>query len=333
MRTASVYRILALGLCCAFASASTCESFTLSLTFAVPERAEDTDSETAAMPDGAKLVVSNENGSTRVTVDPDATEATIEITRIALGDGQEEADALLADIVVTVTAPTTEDNTLYVDAPKPASATGTTGDLDFTLVDDELSITGIVNSRRVALVRLRITIPSGHAVEVMNDNGAIRAVSLDTDSKLEARNGSVRAMGATANLDIGTHNGQIVVEDNIGSVNIVSHNGQVIIEDHSGSIDAETRNGQLSIEVRALGAGQEILGRTHNGVVKLELPPDLSADLRAETENGIVAFDEEDFDNVTTTTHTVRKLVATLNDGGPTIDVATNNGLIRIDRN
>ncbi len=306
-------RILALCLCCALAGGSICDSFTISFTFVTPERVEATDTQTVAMPDGAKLVVNNENGSTRVTVDPDATQATIEITRVALGDDEQQAADLLNDIVVTVTEPTADNNVLRVDAPKPDSATGTTGDLDFDLVDDELSITGIVNSRRVAIVTLRITIPAGHAVDVTNHNGAIRAVDLDTPSTLTSHNGSIRTIDATTDVTIDTNNGSVHAEG------------------HRGSLDAETHNGSLHVEIRTLGAGQRVDLLTHNGRVNLDLPADIDADLSAETDNGTVEFDESDFDNYLITIRELRRIAVTLNNGGPVIDVETHNGRVDID--
>jgi hypothetical protein len=292
--------------------ASTCD-FTISLSFVTPEKAESTETLTAAMPDGAKIVVNNRNGSTRVTVDPNATEATLEITRIAFGADQEEADALLENIVVTVTPPTAEDNTLRVEAPRPDVASENDGDFQATLIDDELHITGIMNTRRVAIVKLRITIPAGHAVEVTNYNGAVRAVDLDTASTLTSRNGSIRTIDATANLTIETNNGAIEVEG------------------HRGSLDVETHNGRLEIEVRSLAADQQIRAETKNGMIRLELPSDIDAELSAETNNGLIVFREREFDGVTNLEMERRTLTATLNGGGPTIDVETHNGMIDID--
>jgi hypothetical protein len=294
---------------------SSCESLNINIRFVRPERAEDTSTQTAAMPAGAKLVVNNDNGSTRVTVDPSAAEASITIKRVALGSDQAEADALLAEIVVTVTAPTAENNVLQIDAPKPAGATGGTSDLDFTLVDDELSITGILGAKRVAIVELRIVIPPGHEVEVNNTNGAVRAVDLDAAGRLTSTNGSIRAIDAAAALTIATTNGGINVEG------------------HRGSLDASTDNGSIDIEVRTLAADQHVDGHADNGRINLDLPSDIGAALTAETDNGFVSFREHDFDAATVAVRTFRHVVATLNAGGPTIDVRTDNGEIRIDGN
>lgn len=315
MKCVRCSRIITLGSCLALTAGLSCDSFTLNISFVRPERAEDTSTQTATMPAGARLVVANENGSTRVSVasDPAATDATIEITRIALADDQAAADALLAAIVVTVTAPTAEDNTLRISAPRPDAATGATGDLQFNLEEDELNVTGVLGSREVAIVRLRITIPAGHEVEVTNENGAIRTVDLDTAGTLAGENTSIRSSDATANLTITTENGAIDVEG------------------HRASLDAQTHNGHVSIEVRALAADQHVTGQTDNGMIELHLPPDLDAALSAETENGFVAFDRDDFDAAGVTVQSTRRVEATLNDGGASVEVQTQNGMIEVD--
>ncbi|MFH1418318.1 MAG: DUF4097 family beta strand repeat-containing protein [Planctomycetota bacterium] len=311
MSSPSIKRIIGLSACCLLTTLWACDSFTFTFSFVTPKTAEAAATETVAIPGGARLVVNNEIGSTRVTVDPGATQLTVEITRIALAEDQAEADDLLTKIIVTITEAADQ---ITIDAPKPAEATGVDTDFSFELVDDELNITGIVNSRRVAVVNLRITIPPAHQVEVTNYNGAIRAVDLDAASVLTSHNGRIHTIDATAALSLETYNGGIEVE------------GQ------RGSLDAETHNGGLEIEVRTLAAGQHVIGRTHNGRVELNLPSDIDAELSAETDNGPIEFENGDWDNVSNVSWTSwHELAATLNDGGPSIDVSTNNGRVEID--
>jgi hypothetical protein len=187
-------------------------TFTLTIQFITPERATSDETQTAAMPAGAALVVDNDNGSTRVTVDPNADEATIEIRRIALAETQAEADALLAEIIVTIELPDGANPDLRITARKPASATGDASEFDFDVQGDEFIATGIIKAGKVANVRLEITIPGGHAVQVTQKNGAIRTTDLDTNSSLTTDNGSIRATGTTADLTAASDNGRIDIE-------------------------------------------------------------------------------------------------------------------------
>ncbi len=302
---------LALPLTCLLA----CESFSINFTFITPKTASATDTFNIDLPAGAGVVVDNENGSTRIEVDQNATQATIEVERKAYGGTQEEVDALLADIVVTITEPTAEDNTLRIDAPKPAAASSAESDFEFSLVDDELNVTGVLRTRLIAAVRLRITLPPGHGVEVTQVNGAIRADDFDTAATLQTERGSIRVMDAT------------------GDITALTENGSVDVKDHDASLNVETDRGSVNLEVRALDAGEQIVVRTDRGTIRCRLPHDIDAELDAEADRGVVDFDLTDFDSISNLTATFDSIVATLNGGGPQITLETDHGVIDIDAN
>ncbi len=306
-------------------------TFTFTFQFITPERATSSETQNAAMPAGAALIVDNDNGSTRVTVDPNAVEARIEIRRTALAETQAEADALLAEIVVTVELPDAGNPNLRITARKPDAATGNASEFDFDVQGDEFIVTGIIKAGKVATVRLEITIPGGHAVQITQKNGAIRTTGLDTDSSLTTDNGSIKATGTTADLTATSDNGSVRLEGTVGAVSVTSDNGGVHIEDHRGSVDAILDNGRLELEILALAAGEHVTARTDNGRIEIELLRDINAELRAVTSNGLVEFRLQDFDAVSNATATSRDVTATLNNGGPQIDVRTDNGRIEIE--
>jgi hypothetical protein len=325
-----------------------CNGFSLSLSFVIPRQVVDTKTQSAAMPAGAGLIIENGSGSTRVTVDPAATQATIQITRVALAETLDDANDLLDDIVVTVDEPDGADNNLRILAPKPAGVTDSTGEFQFEFEDDELIVTGILSARRVALVRLKITIPPVHAVQVSQGNGPVRGDGLDADSALSANNGDVRVFNARATMTLRTENGRIEDRSHTGNVDAMANNGpielvgmrgsallrtvngRVQIDDHRGSIDVATQNGGLEIELDALAVGESVLGRSSNGRIDLNLPRDIAAQLRAAVGNGAVSFDASDFDAVNGSI-TSKLVTVALNGGGPSIDVETGNGLVDVD--
>ncbi|MFQ5500845.1 MAG: DUF4097 domain-containing protein [Phycisphaerae bacterium] len=287
--------------------------FTLSFQFVIPDRVSDTETQTLAIPPGAALVVNNDNGSTRVSVDPNATEATIEITRIALAENRGEAENLLNRIEVTVEPPDAGIPNLRVTARKPISATGNSSEFNFDVMDDQIVVTGILSARTVALVQLRITLPAGHAVQVTSENGAIRTLGLDTASSLTTKNGRIR------------------VTDSMAALTLDTDNGSLDIEDHTGSLNATTRNGSVEIDLLDLAAGDHVTAETSNGRIRLRVPSGIDAELRAMTDNGIVLFRAQDFDSLANVTADVRDVTTTLNAGGPIIDLSTRNGTISID--
>lgn len=306
-------RFASLTACCSLMTVASCDTVSFNISFAVPKHATAVDTQHVALPDGARVVVNNENGSTHISVDPAAVDARIEITRTAFGRGQAAADELLSKIVVTVTPPDGTDNVLKIDAPSPAEATSNESEFQATLIDDELNITGVLGGEQVATVGLRITLPPGHGVEVTQRIGAVRASDLDTESTLRTNNGRVRVMDAAAKVTIRTDNGSVDVED------------------HNGSLDIQTDNGSVEIEIRGLASDQSVRAVTDNGRIDLSLPREIDADLTAMTDDGFIRFDLTDFDHVANATATSRSLVATLNGGGPLITLETDNGLIDIE--
>lgn len=290
-----------------------CNGFNFSFTFIVPKKAEASDTQNVALPDGARVMVNNEIGSTRVTVDPNATQAKIEITRTALADTQEEADDLLTKIVVTVTPPTAEDNTLKIDAPKPAEATGHRADFDVTVQDDEINVVAISATTLVAQVRLRITLPPGHGVDVVQGTGNIRAVALDTASSLKATTGSVRTLGANADVTIDVTTGAVEVEA------------------HRGSLDVDIATGALNVQIIGLAGDDQVVARIETGGIDIVLPEDIGCVLKALVEVGAIDFRARDFDRVQITTQTRSVLDVMLGDGGPLVDLRTEVGGIDID--
>lgn len=289
-----------------------CEGLQLSINFAIPRRATDVVTQKIDMPAGARLVVHNTVGSTRVTVDSAVTQASVEITRIAVASSQPAADDLLSKIVVTVTPPSGADNTLTIDAPTPAEATSDESQFSIETRDDEVTVVSISGSIRVAQVQLRITLPPGHAADVTQTTGSVRAVALDTDSTLTTVTGSIRTIGCAT------------------KITAAAKTGSVRVDSHTGALDVETDTGSVDMEVLAIAAGQSILTRLGTGSIELTLPKNVDADLKALTETGHISFFKREFNDTSNVTQSRTSLTATLNDGGASVDLRTETGSIDI---
>lgn len=150
-------------------------------------------------------------------------------------------------------------------------------------------------------------------MKVTSKNGAIRAVVLDAAARLTGEYTTIRSIGAR------------------GDVAATTEDGVIEVAGHRASLNAEPRNGHLVAIVRALAAGQQIVGRTRNGRVELHLPRDLDSALTAGTDNGFVAFGRDDSDAAVVTVQALRRVQATLYDGGPNVEVQTQNGSIAVD--
>jgi len=290
-----------------------CTGFTLTIQFVTPDHAESTDTQQIPLADGVAVKILNELGSTRVTVDPSATQVTLEVTRIALADTQKEADDLLAEMTVTVTQPTGGNNTLRIEAERPEGATGDWGKFQANITNDEINIVSIVGSVVVAQYRLRITLPPGHAVDVTQEVGQIRAVALDAPSTLTAEAGSIHAIGCQ------------------GSLTARAEAGDVDVEAHQGSLDLAAEAGTLVMEVVALAAADVVEAVVEAGAIYLDLPREVNANLRALTEAGHISFHTWDFADTSDVIDTWGYVEATLGTGGATINLEAEAGHIRID--
>ncbi len=302
----AVGNLAALLICCA-------GSLNFNLSFVTPKKAESTETRTVAMRAGSVLQVRNDIGSTRVTVDANATTATIEIQRHALADTQSEAEDLLARMSVTVTEPTTANNKLLIEAVRPPEATEDEDNFQAVVTEDEINITAIVGSARVVQYRLRITIPPDHAVEIEQGVGQVRTVGLDTPSNLFVENGSIHSLGAKAALVANADDGDIKIES------------------HQGDLEMDITKGSANISILSLAAGKKVDVFVGSGRIDIDLPLDINAYLRAWTGFGNVAFYEKDFNNPTNVTNTVAFVEATLGSGAADIRLQATRGSIDID--
>lgn len=121
-------------------------------------------------------------------------------------------------------------------------------------------------------------------------------------------NGRVEAAGLASDVDATTVNGSIRIST-------------------SGYADARTVNGSI---VAAIGRGtwsDALAFATVNGGITLDLPADLSADVRASTVNGGI---ETDFPLTVTGRFGPRRVNGTIGSGGRRLDLSTVNGTIRL---
>lgn len=133
-----------------------------------------------------------------------------------------------------------------------------------------------------------------------------------------------------ANLELKTTNGSITIENTSGNINARSTNGSVKLLDVHGMIRARTTNGRIQAEVLEFTREDEIYFKTTNGSIKLDLPTNIQADVRANTTNGSISTD---FPLEVSGKFNRKNLRGTINGGGGRIDLTTTNGSIKINEN
>jgi len=95
----------------------------------------------------------------------------------------------------------------------------------------------------------------------------------------------------------------------------------------SGSAEAQTVNGSIVASLGRATWSDGLDFRTVNGGITLDLPANLSAEVRAQTVNGDIVTD---FPLTVTGRLGPRKLNGTIGNGGRRLDLATVNGTIRL---
>lgn len=131
----------------------------------------------------------------------------------------------------------------------------------------------------------------------------------------------------SANLDLETVNGKIMIEGVRGDLELSSTNGGIKALESGGSVRAHTTNGGIEVELSEIEAGEEMSFKTTNGGIEISLPGGIAADLSAGTTNGSI---ETDFPITIQGSFAKNRLSGSINGGGPTIELRTTNGSIRI---
>ncbi|MFQ6028290.1 MAG: DUF4097 domain-containing protein [Dehalococcoidia bacterium] len=143
---------------------------------------------------------------------------------------------------------------------------------------------------------------------------------------LETSNGSVSVTGVSGPVSVATSNGGIDITNVVGEVNARTSNGKIDIGEVSGQVDAETSNGAVRMTA-ALQEGSKNRLRTSNGSVNVTLVDTPRVNLNASTSNGTISTDR----SITTTgSSDPRRLVGTIGEGGPDLEIRTSNGSVTI---
>ena len=159
---------------------------------------------------------------------------------------------------------------------------------------------------------------------IATTNGSLRVHDLDNGGYLKSTNGSLRIEDVRGAVDAQTSNSSIEVHSIGGDAKMKTSNGRIHAEDIGGEVEAKTSNGSVSIELDHAPKSR-IRVETSNGGITVRLPASTGAKLEADTTNGSVTTDF----NVSESGR-ASHLDATINGGGPLIELTTRNGSISI---
>jgi DUF4097 and DUF4098 domain-containing protein YvlB len=184
---------------------------------------------------------------------------------------------------------------------------------------------------------------------VRSSNGSLRVENLDGNATLRTSNGSIHLAGVRGRVDALSSNGGVEVRGVDGNMTVVTSNGSVHAEDVRGGLHASTSNGGIHVHLRGSQGTEPIQLSTSNGSVDLDLDTLHSSDVIASTSNGGITVRLPAATNASVSAHTSghdsihtdfdvtvhgqltrSRLDGMIGSGGPTIELRTSNGNIRL---
>jgi len=262
-------------------------------------------SERAAAPAaGIKRVeVTTRNGLIEIIGAPQCREIEISATKSARGSSPQDAREHAEQIVIRTVHDAARNDVLAVDAIMPENDFG-----------------------RSYAARFEIKVPRDVTLELKTSNGRVAVRNTDGAVHVITSNGPISIADVNGNLDLKSSNGRIeIVRSGADSIRAVTSNGSIDVTAARGNADVRSSNGSIALRLVATPAPAEVLARTSNGRILVEVPSDLSADLEMSTSNGAVHTDFEAA-SVRDLRTGRSSLSAKLNDGVGRIDLTSSNG-------
>jgi hypothetical protein len=189
----------------------------------------------------------------------DNQEIVVRACKIAYGDTEEEAQAILKQLTITT-------------AGGKVSARG-----------PEKEMAG----RGGWFVQFRISVPRDLSVEARVHNGGVALRGLTGKVEARSQNGGVAISdsgGPESMIDLFAQNGGIALNDVQGRVNAKTANGGISLRGGSGMVALNSQNGGMVIKLPEGGwQGERLEARSENGGLILQVPSGFSSGIEAET--------------------------------------------------
>jgi hypothetical protein len=156
--------------------------------------------------------------------------------------------------------------------------------------------------------------------------GSISVGNCTENSELKTSGGSISVGNAEGNIDANTSGGSITIESAKGDVDATTSGGSCDINEVMGNINAKTSGGHIKCHITNQPTDDCSL-KTSGGSVTVHFDKDTAVDIDASTSGGHVTCEHE-----ITIKGKIEKsaLKGKINGGGPTLNLKTSGGSIRI---
>jgi len=191
-------------------------------------------------------------------------------------------------------------------------------------------------------VRVRIKLPEAFSLDIRTGGGHVELEDLEGDVKVRTGGGSIEASDVVGDLELRTSGGDVTVDGVDGMLQIATSGGRIDVSDVTGDVEARTSGGRVRVHdvggrVEVSSSGGPISVRfsgqpegtisTSGGGIEVEFDEDANLDLRARTSGGRVSIDDDFYVRGSVRRSEVHGEV---NDGGPSLDIQTSGGNVRI---
>ena len=171
-----------------------------------------------------------------------------------------------------------------------------------------------------------ITVPASVALNLHSGSGDVEVDHVGRYLSASSGSGSVRAHGIHGPADLSSGSGDIEVQDEgVGDIKAKTGSGSIRINGLNGGINAKTGSGDIEANGRLAGSGNLQSG---SGSVRLHIAQDAHFNFEAQTGSGDIRVH---FPNTNIDNDSHHHLTASVNGGGPALEVHTGSGDIEVD--
>jgi len=145
---------------------------------------------------------------------------------------------------------------------------------------------------------------------------------------IRSTNGDIELTGRFVDVKAGTTNGDVRVEGGAGQIDLSTTNGTIRGRNLRGTVTADTTNGSIHLELDEVK--NDIRADTTNGSINLRLGGSVNADFSARSTNGSITVDFPV--TIQGTISSRHRIEGRIGEGGPSIELETTNGSIRVNK-
>jgi hypothetical protein len=190
--------------------------------------------------------------------------------------------------------------------------------------------------------RLRVAVPKNSNIQAHSSDGSIRAEAIEGKLVLTTSDGAVTGTRLGGAIQVRSGDGSIRLDNVTGSLDLETRDGSIGLEGKPGVVRARTGDGSIRTTIEpdtAMSDNWDLT--TSDGTVTLVLPGSFSAELDAETSDGVVRVSHPLLDSDSRESggegreerrERRRMLRSKMGDGGKLLRIRTGDGSIRIER-